>query len=121
MLDEAIGQCCAVLGPEGIPQRGDRPQFLAEPAAGGLQRRLARPRMSAAGIRPEPGRMVFEPAAALQQQPSLSVDEEDGKCPMAEALPVDPGLTGLADRAIAGINKNQLFAHGFSRVRALYF
>src|SRR5215470_1977835 len=65
--------------------------------------------MAAAGIRPQPARMILLAAALLQQEPPALIDQKDREGAMKEPLAVDRVLAGGADRAIALVDQDQLF------------
>src|SRR5262249_55579280 len=69
---------------------------------------LARTRMAAAGVRPEPARMIFAPVALLQQEAALVVDHEDRERAVQEPAAMHGLLAAGADRAVAFVDQDQL-------------
>ena len=79
-------------------------------APGGLHEFLTGPRMSAAGVRPEPAKMVFRCRSLLEQHASVRTEEHDGKRTVEKAgACVGLKLLGRADLLIQFVYENDLF------------
>src|SRR5436305_1904585 len=68
---------------------------------------LPRARMPAAGVRPQPARMVFARIALLQQDAAAIIEHEDRERAMQAALAMDRLLGGGAERAVALVDQDQ--------------
>ena len=111
VFDQAVWQGGAIAGAKGEPHGGFRAQFLGESAPGGRQGPFARPGMTAAGIRPQTAGVILGLAAALEQQPAVIVDEEDGECAMQQTGGMYGRLAGPAHGPVAGVHEYQVFRH----------
>jgi hypothetical protein len=67
--------------------------------------------MTAAGIAPQSGGMVFSSVALLDQQLPPGVEDKDGKGPVQDTLDMGGYFLGIALFVAVFINKNNLFSH----------
>src|ERR1051326_470616 len=82
VLDQVAIELGAVGEGERLRQRTVDPHLFTQPAAGRLRGRLARPRMTAAGVRPEARRVILPGRALLEEQAAALVEDKDGKRPV---------------------------------------
>src|SRR5262245_4683584 len=75
VLVHAVIELGPIAAEESERQCAGDTELLAEPAAGPRDRALARPRMAAAGVRPQAARMILLAAALLQQQAPALIDQ----------------------------------------------
>jgi hypothetical protein len=108
VLDHVLADLGAISGVELRPERHLGAELLAEAADRGGADALARARMAAAAVPPQPARMIFAAGAALDEEPPLAVDEEDGESAVEQAAAVDLGLAGGALRAAGFGDEDQL-------------
>jgi hypothetical protein len=91
-------------------QFGIESEFLSEAASGGLHELFARPRMSAAGVRPESTEMVFCSGSLLEEHASIRSEEHNGKCAMQQAgARMGFQLVGCTDFFIAFVYEDDFF------------
>lgn len=59
--------------------------------------------MAAAGVRPKPGKVILAVGPALQQQPLLGFEDEDGEGAMEQSIPVHLKLAAGAAHPVAPV------------------
>ncbi len=64
--------------------------------------------MPAAGIRPEPGKMVLTVGATLQKQLTRGIENEYGESAMKQTFSVDIELTGKSLHSVQLIHQDYL-------------
>src|SRR5262249_28742802 len=95
-------------------------EFLVEPARRRRDGALARPRVAAAGIRPQSAGVVFARVPLLQHDAPVTIDKEDRERAVQEAGAMDGLLAARADRTVALVDQDQRFvAHRFSEIAGL--
>src|SRR5262249_15324015 len=115
VLDEARSYVGAVEEREGEVERAVQPELLPQTAVRRVRRPLARPRMTATGVRPQAAGVVFLERALLQQhlRPGR-VEDEDRDGAVQPAVGVHVRLRGGSDLAIVFVDENDVFGHSAS-------
>src|SRR5262249_19796299 len=108
-----------VAGEESERQVAGDAELLVEAPARRGDGALARTRMPAARIRPQPARVIFLRIALLQPDPPAIVNDEDRERPVKPPGTMHRGLAGLARGGVAFVDQDEvLFArHGLSACR----
>src|SRR5262245_19348931 len=118
VLLPAVVEFCAVTREKSERQVAGHAQLLVEPPPRRRDGALAGAWMSAAGIRPQPARVIFFRIALLQQDPPALVDHEDRERAVQEPGAVDGGLAARPGGAVALVDQDQfLVAHGLGACR----
>ncbi len=108
VFDQPVSDVLFVDRLEYLPKLALDPHFFAEPAFGSRQRRLARARVAAAGVRPLSLGVIFAGLPLLQKQPALSVVDEDGNRPVQVPFAMRGELSLQADFPVLGVHENNL-------------
>ena len=104
----AVAELGLVAGEKAERQLARHPQLFSEPAARRDQGAFARARMAAAGVRPQPARVIFFRTALLQHDPSLVVHHEDRERAVQQAAAVNGGLAAGAGGAVVLVDQDEL-------------
>jgi hypothetical protein len=110
VLDQArprVGGTIDELTPFG--QRDADPELLAQTTPGRGGGGLSRPRVTAAGVRPKVGEVVFHPGAPLQQQVALGVEDQDREGPVQLAIQMDVHLAATPQLSVGIVDQDDAF------------
>lgn len=90
---------------------GVKTEFFAQTPLSGVKGRLAPPRVTAAGVGPEPTEVVFARSAFLQEKLAPGVENVNGKCPVKFAAVLMSGELGtVADRIVLLIDEDEVIS-----------
>jgi hypothetical protein len=119
VLPQSMVELGPITGKKSKPERIAHAELLVETATGGRHGPLARTRMPAARIRPQPARMVFARVSLLQQDAAAPVDQEDRERAMQQALLMDRQLGRGSRGPVAFIDQDQGLVRPFRRVHLI--
>jgi hypothetical protein len=108
VLDEPVRELGPVYEGMRFLQGAAESQLILKAAMCGRLDSLSGPRMAAAGIRPEPGRVILMRRAPLQEHAAIGMEYEDGECAMEEPAPMRFHLLQGSYFFIFGIDKNDV-------------
>ena len=114
MLSESLHHVGLVNEAERLFEVALHPHLLHQAAFGGIFERLAVARMTAAGVSPQSGGVVFGERTLLEQHLPFAVEDEDRKGTMQRRVDVSGLLLHQSDWVIVGINEDDVFRHDYT-------
>src|SRR6266852_590708 len=109
ILLHAAVEIAAIACEKAERERAGGAQLFLEPPARRCNGALTRPRMSAAGVRPQSSGVIFLRVALLQQDARTIIDDEDGERAMQQPSAVDNRLGGRPGGTVEFIDQYELF------------
>jgi len=114
-FDETVSDIERVLNRPDAVQLAVEAHFFSQATLGRLRDLLAGSRMPAAGVRPEPARVILRRRPLLQQQFVAVVDDEHRECAVSPSVNVRRQFRGHANAPIASIHQDDQLSSWLDR------